>query len=96
LLGIPGLINAYKTATALALQTTPIVQKQIEVLYTIEFDYSRMNDVMLILKQSNCTVSKQEMQLFCSMQTGIPKSRIEEVLYKFKELHDVVLKQTIL
>ncbi len=27
LLGVPGLINAYKTATALVLQTTPILQK---------------------------------------------------------------------
>ncbi len=30
LLGVPGLINAYKTVTALALQVTPVIQKQIE------------------------------------------------------------------
>ena len=48
LLGVPGLINAYKTATALALQVTPVVQKQIEVNYTIEFDYTQMNDVMMV------------------------------------------------
>jgi uncharacterized YigZ family protein len=91
LLGVPGLINAYKTVTALALQTTPIVQKQIEVLYTIEFDYTRMNDVMLILKQCNCSVLEQQAQLFCKIKTGIPKNRMQEVLYKFKELHDVQL-----
>lgn len=91
LLGVPGLINAYKTVTALALQTTPIVQKQIEVLYTIEFDYTRMNEVMMILKQCNCSVLEQQAQLFCKIKTGIPKNRMEEVLYKFKELHDVQL-----
>lgn len=91
LLGVPGLINAYKTVTALALQTTPIVQKQIEVLYTIEFDYTRMNEVMLILKQCNCSVLEQQAQLFCIIKTGIPKSRLQEVLYKFKDLHDVQL-----
>ena len=37
LLGVPGLINAYKTATALALQLTPIVQKQVMRQYAVAF-----------------------------------------------------------
>lgn len=95
LLGVPGLINAYKTVTALVLQTTPIIQKQIEVFYTVEFDYTRMNDVMLILKQCNCSVLEQQAQLFCIIKTGIPKNRMQEVLYKFKDLHDVQLNRII-
>ncbi|MBK8089159.1 MAG: YigZ family protein [Chitinophagaceae bacterium] len=93
LLGVPGLINAYKTATALALQTTPIVQKQIEVNYFLHFDYTRMNDVMMVVKQYNCTVIKQEMNLFCDVEIGIPKNRLDEVLYKFKDLHTVEMKK---
>ena len=89
LLGVPGLINAYKTVASLALQTTPIVQKQIELSYSLQFDYTRMNDVMMIVKQYNCTVIKQEMILFCELGIGIPKNRLEEVLYKFSELHTV-------
>lgn len=86
LLGIPGLINAYKTATSLALQVTPVVQKQIEVNYKIQFDYTRMNEVMMVLKQYNCTIISQEMQLFCTITTGIPNNRQQEVLYKLKEI----------
>lgn len=93
LLGVPGLINAYKTAAALALQTTPIVQKQIEVNYFLHFDYTRMNDVMIVVKQYNCTVIKQEMNLFCDVEIGIPKNRLDEVLYKFKDLHTVEMKK---
>ncbi len=93
LLGVPGLINAYKTAAALALQTTPIVQKQIEVNYFLHFDYTRMNDVMMVVKQYNCTVIKQEMNLFCDVEIGIPKNRLDEVLYKFKDLHTVEMKK---
>ena len=89
LLGVPGLINAYKTATALALQVTPVVQKQIEIAYKIQFDYTRMNDVMMILKQYNCTVISQELQLFCVIATGIPANRVQEVLYKLKEIQGV-------
>jgi uncharacterized YigZ family protein len=93
LLGVPGLINAYKTAASLALQVTPIIQKQVEVKYSIEFDYTRMNEVMMVLKQFNCTVIQQEMQLFCVIKTGIPKNRLEETLYRLQELQNVVTKR---
>lgn len=89
LLGVPGLINAYKTAAALALQVTPIVQKSVEVNCSLQFDYTLMNDVMTIVKQYNCIVLSQEMQLFCRMKIGIPKNRLEEVLYKLKTFHSL-------
>lgn len=93
LLGVPGLINAYKMAASMAFQVTPIIQKQVELKYSIEFDYTQMNEVMMILKQFNCTVITQEMQLFCMIETGIPKNRLEEVLYRLKELQNVVTKK---
>lgn len=93
LLGVPGLINAYRTVASLALQTTPLVQKQIEVNYLLHFDYTRMNDVMIIVKQYNCTVIHQQMNLFCDVEIGIPKKRLEEVLYKFTELHTVEMRK---
>lgn len=93
LLGVPGLINAYKTAASLALQTTPVVQKQVEVVYSIEFDYTRMNEVMMIIKQFNCTVISNEMQLFCVIKAGIPRNRLEDVLYKLTDLQNVTVKK---
>lgn len=93
LLGVPGLINAYKTAVSLALQVTPIIQKQVEAVYSIEFDYTQMNEVMIILKQFNCSIITQEMQLFCNIITGIPKNRMEEALYRLKELQNVGVKK---
>ncbi len=92
LLGVPGLIHAYKTAASLALQVTPVVQKPVEVNYSLQFDYTMMNDVMTIVKQCNCTVLSQEMQLFCRMSIAVPKNRLEEVLYKFKDMQGVVIE----
>ena len=86
LLGVPGLINAYKTAAALVLQVTTMVQKPVLANYRLQFDYTKMNDVMTISKQFDCLVSQQEMNLFCSLQLGIPKYRLDEVLYKLKDL----------
>lgn len=93
LLGVPGLINAYKSATAMAFQVTPVIQKQIEIKYSIEFDYTRMNEIMMILKQYNCTVIKQEMQLFCNITTGVPQNRLDEVLYKLNDLQNVTVQK---
>ena len=89
LLGVPGLINAYKSAASMALQVTPIVQKPIEVAYTLQFDYTQMNEVMMQVKQLNCTVLEKDMNLFCHLVIGIPKGRIDEANYKFKEIRGV-------
>jgi len=89
LLGVPGLINAYKTAAALALQTTPAIQKPILLNYNLQFDYTQMNAVMMIIKQYNCSILKQELQLFCSMEIGIVKNRIDEVLGKLNDTGNI-------
>src|SRR5690606_13843285 len=60
LLGVLGLINAYKTAATLALQVTPITQKAAEEIFNLQFDYTMLNDVMTIVKQYNCSVITQE------------------------------------
>jgi uncharacterized YigZ family protein len=89
LLGVPGLINAYKSAASMVLQVTPAIQKAIETNYTLTFDYTMMNDVMMIVKQLNCTVIEQEAMLFCKLVIGIPKARLEEALYRFKDIRGV-------
>ena len=89
LLGVPGLINAYKTATSLALQTVPAIQKQVEMNYVIEFNYEQMNEVMMVMKQYNCTIFSQELQLFSVIRAGFPKSRLTEILYRMNELQYV-------
>ncbi|MBX2931248.1 MAG: YigZ family protein [Chitinophagaceae bacterium] len=86
LLGVSGLINAYKTTTALALQTTPIIQKAVEIVHEFQYDYTKMNPIMTIVKQYNCTIIKQEHQLFYLLTIGIPKARLNEVLYKITEV----------
>jgi uncharacterized YigZ family protein len=89
LLGVPGLINAYKTATVLALQLAPIVRKPVLVSYRLQFDYTLMNDVMLVIKQCQCAIEQQEISMFCTMQVGIPVARMEVALHKLEDLQGV-------
>jgi len=91
LLGIPGLINAYKTVTSLCLQLTPIVEKPVLVHYTLEFDYTLMNEVMMVIKRFDCEVLSNEMQLFCRMEVGIPKLSEATCVEKLREVYGVQL-----
>jgi uncharacterized YigZ family protein len=95
LLGVPGLINAYRSAAALALQITPLVQKQVEKEFVVQFDYTRIGEIMALAKQYNCRVIKQEMQLFCNMTLAIPKNRVVEVSYKLQEIKNVELSPVL-
>jgi uncharacterized YigZ family protein len=92
LLGVPGLINAYKTSASLALQLTPIVQKPVLVKYELQFDYTMMNDVMFVVKRFGCVVLENEMQLFCRMNIGIPKADEELCLQKLKDMHNLTVQ----
>ena len=93
LLGVPGLINAYKTTASLALQTTQIVQKPILNYFELEFDYTQTNAVMQILKKVDAIILENITQLFCKLLIAIPKSRLSEFEYNFKELHQVSINQ---
>jgi uncharacterized YigZ family protein len=89
LLGVPGLINAYKMAALLVLQVVPIVQKPVLVNYSIQFDYTQMNDIMIILRQLQCVIIQQETQLFSIIKVGVPKNRGQELEYRIKNLRNV-------
>jgi uncharacterized YigZ family protein len=94
LLGVPGLINAYKTAASLVLQVVPQVQKPVIRSFSLHFDYTQMNDIMIILKQLQVEILKQESQLFCTMQVAVPVSRVEELQYRINNLRNVEMTRS--
>lgn len=91
LLGVPGLINAYKTATALALEAASIVSKPIETMVILEFNYQVMREVLYHLKQASATIYKQEMQLFCTLSAGIPKRQAIVCLAALQSMRTVTI-----
>ena len=95
LLGVPGLIHAYKTSAALALQSSEIVTRPVLVSYQLQFDYTRMNDVMRLLKQYDCSILKRDIQLFCQIEVSIPKKDVEELVNKINQLKGVEVKAKI-
>ena len=92
LLGVPGLINAYKTSATMALQLTPFNQKPVTVTLLITFDYTQMNEVMRWLKAFNCEITEQEMQLFCHIKTAVPKKQLAELKQMLGGIRGVEVK----
>src|SRR5829696_2178793 len=82
LLGVPGLINAYKTVTSLALQLTPIITKPVLMTYELQFDYTLMNDIMMVVKRLGCRVLKNGEKFFCKFKMGIQKKNLKFFLNK--------------
>lgn len=94
LLGAPGLINAYKMATALVLQLIPAMQKNVERKFQLSFDYTILNEVMNTIKQNNCSILSQELQLFCAMEIGVPLANKELCLLRLKEIYGLEISES--
>jgi uncharacterized YigZ family protein len=93
LLGVPGLINAYKSASAMALQLVPFVQKQVTARWQINFDYTQMNEIMRWIKAFNCEIIDQQTMLFCTITVDIPVSRVAEIKQIMQDLKGVDVRQ---
>ena len=54
LLGVSGLINAYRSAAEDALSNARIIEKQVMESWLVTFPYTAMNDVMKVMKDEGC------------------------------------------
>lgn len=93
LLGVPGLINAYKTAASLVLQIVPIIRKPVLKNISLQFDYTQMNAVMIILKHLQADIIKKESLLFCNLIVAVPLSRVNELKYSLNNLRNVEINE---
>lgn len=84
LLGVPGLIAAYKTSAADAIANAQVVEKLVTENYRVHFSYERMNDLMRILKEFRLEVLKQEFGESCELYFSVRRSLADQVLEKIR------------
>lgn len=89
LLGVPGLINAYKTATQEALENAIIIERTVNDVYCIEFEYLSMNDVMRVIKEEGITVLNQQFDNSCSMTVEMRKIQVNTFIQKMEKIDGV-------
>lgn len=89
LLGVSGLINAYREAAADVLSNSAIVEKLVEVNFLVHFEYPQMNPVMKIFKEENLVQKENKFELICSIKTSVRKNEVERVMEKFMNIEGV-------
>lgn len=92
LLGVPGLINAYKTAAAEALNMADVIEKQISDIYEINFNYLEMNDVMRILKEEKINLIDQQFDNQCKIILEVPKTQVNIAIPRLEKINQASLK----
>lgn len=92
LLGVPGLINAYKTSTEEVLSVAQIVEKTVNDIYIINFDYLQMNDVMRLIKEADLQIIEQQFDNNCSVRVSIRKTQVNAVLAKVDKIEGTKAK----
>ncbi|MBB6324852.1 putative YigZ family protein [Algoriphagus iocasae] len=78
-LGMSGLIQAYKTSAAMAIEENVIVEEKVLETVKIRFQYPSMNEVMKLVKTHELEITDQEMGLDCQMTIEFRKG-IETIL----------------
>lgn len=91
LLGVPGLINAYKLATADALTNATIVSKTVNEVYRLQFTYEQMNDVMKVVKDQQLTVLSQSFDNDCTLEIELRKTMVNGVIGKLEKIDGVAV-----
>ena len=89
LLGIPGLINAYRSATEDALENAEIVVKHLFNLYKLSFSYIQMNDVMRIVKELELPVSEQLFEMECTLVVEVRTTLLERFMTRVEKVEDL-------
>lgn len=86
LLGVSGLINAYRSAAASALSNAKMTKKTVNEYYEITFPFSSLKDVMKVLKEENLGQSEQLFDLECQIKLNFRISVKEKVLNRFSRI----------
>ena len=85
-LGIPGLIRAYKTATADAIANAEIIEKIASKMYRVHFGYMSMNNVMKVFKDMGLEQKNQSFDMECSLDTSVRLSLVETFLQRMADV----------
>ena len=91
-LGVSGLINAYKTAAKDALDAATIIEKTVDEIYKVSFDYSVMNSVMQLLKDPYVSILGQEYEDRYLINFKIRRREADRIVTALKKINTVTVE----
>jgi uncharacterized YigZ family protein len=87
LLGVPGLINAYRSAAAEAINNSEIIECTVKNYYELTFPYETLNDVMKILKEESVGQSDQIFDIECSIRINFRLTAGDKIIGRLSRIN---------
>jgi uncharacterized YigZ family protein len=84
-LGVSGLIQAYKEATKMALETSKIIEKSISEKVKISFGYELTSEVKQIIAQYQLEIIDETFETICKKTLNVPVSLVQPIKEKFNQ-----------
>jgi uncharacterized YigZ family protein len=94
LLGVSGLINAYRSAAESALKNNEVTELFIQDYYELIFPYGAINAVMKIIKDNEAGQSQQKFELECRMIINFRTSARERILNALSRIDGLKYRHT--
>jgi uncharacterized YigZ family protein len=92
LLGVSGLINAYRSAAEDALSNARVIEKQVNESWLVTFPYTAMNDVMKVMKDEGCSQHSHDYSgEECSAEISFRASNTDKVTGRLRKIAGVTL-----
>ena len=88
-LGVSGLIDAYKTSTAMVLDEADIVERTIDREITITFPYASIGEVMKVLKDEKPKIREQIFDNTCRIELSVRLSKEAALMGKMKDVSGI-------
>jgi len=92
LLGVSGLINAYRSAAEDALSNARIIEKYVMDNWLVRFPFAAMNDVMKVLKDEGCSQHSHDYTgEECSAEISIRASLTDRVTGRLQKISGLTM-----
>lgn len=94
-LGVGGLIQAYKNSAQITLEASIIIEKIIDVVYVLNFEYDLMNKVMRVIKENNLKMTHQKLELNCKFHVSVRKKEAKNIFEIFDNIFKLSIKKLV-
>lgn len=94
LLGISGLINAYRSAAESAINNNEITELYIRDYFELIFPYTSVNDVMKVIKDDEIAQSNQKFELECRLTINFRTSDREKIINALSRIDGLRYRHT--
>ena len=86
-------MNANKTGSKLALEASEIIEKTIDRVFQITFQYKDMNKVMRIVKEKQLNITHQKLELDCQYTIPVRKKNADQIFEIFTNMFGITIKE---